>query len=141
MSTLNSSKPGTIMTNSGTGIMFYDELEQASEHQAMKVLGAELQEQIETCPSEVLAEELPGESQASSKYVNPLKSTDGRLEEEWDSYFDKGEKKAALDQLQMPSFREYTEENECEETLSVIYEDEPQIQTGTGTFTLPQRFA
>ena len=30
----------------------------------------------------------------------------------------------------MPSFREYTEENACELTLSQIYEEEPQIKTG-----------
>lgn len=46
--------------------------------------------------------------------------------EEWDLYFEPHKAKE-LDQLQMPNFRSVVEENECEKTLSVIYEDEPHI--------------
>ena len=96
ISTLNSDQLESNMLSERAGIMFYDDLENGSQHQNMKVLGKELQEQMETSPSE--AQGPPLESQASSKYVNPLKSTETHLDEgEWDGFFDKPQKGNAPD--------------------------------------------
>ena len=78
------------MLSERAGIMFYDELVNESRHQNIKVLGKELQEQMETSPSQT--QELPLESQASSKYVNPLKSTENHLDEEWEGFFEQPQK-------------------------------------------------
>ena len=42
LSTLNSSKPNILYTDRAADVMFYDELDNSSQHQQMKVLGDEL---------------------------------------------------------------------------------------------------
>ena len=70
--------------------MFYDEIDAESDQKQMKMLGTELQEQIETCPSEIVQQELLDDYESSSKCMNPLKSTEKNLEDDdWDSYFTK----------------------------------------------------
>ena len=67
------------------GAMMFTELEALSNHKLMQPLGDALEEQYQHSNAPETTHRV--DSQASSKLINPLKSTEKNLDDEWEGFF------------------------------------------------------
>ena len=84
ITTLESGRPESNMFSDRQGAMMYTELEAQSNHQRMQALEDDLEEHFQQSNAPGTTHRV--DSQASSKFINPLKSTDKNLDDDWEGF-------------------------------------------------------